>query len=224
MSTIFPPQPPRIPIGETADGKPVWVTKEWADYLVDALFRRVGGYNAPPLNEVAARANPVVLFQDAEAEQGPMGPPGPQGPAGTSGVLLMMGADGEDGDMGPPAPHMNTVIVSGKYTPTLTNVANLDASTVFEAQYIRVGPVVTVSGFLNVDPTAVGASTQLGISLPFASNFGATEDCAGVGAARGFTEAGSVFADAGNDRAELRFIAVDANNHAFTYHFTYEII
>lgn len=115
-------------------------------------------------------------------------------------------------------------LASGTYTPTLTNVANLDASTAFVCQYLRVGNTVTVSGAVAVDPTAGAASTQLGISLPIASNFANTEDCGGTGFAISVQQGGGIFADATNDRAELRFLSNDTSNRQFQITFTYRII
>lgn len=116
------------------------------------------------------------------------------------------------------------VFASGTYTPTLFNVANVAASTAYQCQYIRQGAIVTVSGKVDIDPTAA-ASTQLGISLPVASNLGAQEDCAGTAAASGI--AGMVAAirgDAANNRAELVYVAVDLTNQPMYFTFTYEII
>lgn len=115
-------------------------------------------------------------------------------------------------------------LASGTYTPTLTNVANIDASTAFVCQYLRVGSVVTVSGAVAVDPTAGAASTQLGISLPIASNFANGEDCGGTAFALSVQQGGGIFADAANDRAELRFLANDTANRQFQFTFTYRII
>lgn len=113
---------------------------------------------------------------------------------------------------------------SGVYTPTLTNVANLDASTAYQCQYVRVGDVVTVSGKVDADPTAAG-TVQLGISLPIASNFGAEEDCGGVAFAPGIAGQGAgIIADATNNRAEMKWTAVDLTNQAFSFSFTYRII
>ena len=117
------------------------------------------------------------------------------------------------------------VLTSGTYTPTLTNVANLDASTSYEAQYMRVGSAVTVSGRVDVDPTLAATSTQLGISLPIASNLGATEDCAGTAHASGIaTQGAAILADATNDRAQMQFISADVTNQAMYYTFTYQVV
>lgn len=113
---------------------------------------------------------------------------------------------------------------SGVYTPTLTNVLNLDASTAYQCQFMRVGTVVTVSGKVDLDPTAAG-SVQLGISLPITSNIGAPEDCGGTAAATGIAgQSAAILGDTTNDRAQLEFIAVDLTNQAMAFSFTYRVI
>lgn len=115
--------------------------------------------------------------------------------------------------------------LAGAYTPTLTNVANLDASTVYECQYMRVGNTVTVSGRVDIDPTLAATSTQLGISLPVASNLGATEDCAGVAFASGIAGQGAaILGDAANNRAQLQYISGDITNQAMYFTFAYQVI
>lgn len=112
----------------------------------------------------------------------------------------------------------------GTYTPTLTNVANLDASAAYQCQYLRLGNTVMVSGKVDVDPTA-GAATQLGISLPVASNFGAAEDCAGAAAASGIAgQSAAIIADTTNDRAEMQWIAVNLTNQPMYFTFGYQVI
>lgn len=113
----------------------------------------------------------------------------------------------------------------GTYTPTLTNVANLDASTAYECQYMRVGNTVTVSGKVDIDPTLPATSTQLGISLPIASNLGAVEDCAGTAFASGIANQGAaILGDATNNRAQLQYISGDTTNQAMYFTFTYQVI
>lgn len=113
---------------------------------------------------------------------------------------------------------------SGHYTPTLTNVLNLAASTAFQCQWLRVGNTVHVSGRVDVDPTAAG-STQLGITLPVASNLGAAEDCAGCAFASGIAGQGAaILADATNDRAQMQWVAVDLTNQPMYFTFTYEVL
>lgn len=117
-----------------------------------------------------------------------------------------------------------TTLVGSTYTPTLTNVTNLAASTAYQCQYMRVGNTVNVSGRVDIDPTAAGA-VELGITLPVASNFGAIEDCAGVAAASGIAgQAAAIAADTANDRAKLVYVAVDITNQPMYFNFTYQVI
>jgi hypothetical protein len=114
--------------------------------------------------------------------------------------------------------------VSGTYTPTLTGVANVAASSAAIAQWLRVGSVVTVSGTVTVDPTAAGL-TQLGISLPVASAFTLAAQCAGVAAAPGVAgQCAAIVGDATTDRAELRWTAVDVTSQLWAFTFTYEVL
>lgn len=117
-------------------------------------------------------------------------------------------------------------LASGTYTPTLTNAANITASTAFTCQYLRVGDVVTVSGQVAIDPTSATTNTTLGISLPIASNFSATEQCGGAaacGAVAGYSA--SIAADATNDTASLFFVTgTDVANRNWFFTFTYQVL
>ena len=114
-------------------------------------------------------------------------------------------------------------LLSGTYTPTLTNVANVAASTAYSCQYSRVGTVVTVSGEVDIDPTTTLTLTQLGISLPIASNLTATNELGGTSADDLGTVA-RVAGDATNDRAEVRMTPTDVTNRRFSFTFTYRIL
>lgn len=111
------------------------------------------------------------------------------------------------------------------YTPTLTNVANVSASTPYACQYMRVGNTVTVSGRVDVDPTLTATSTQLGISLPVASNFAAAENCGGAAFCPAIAAQGAaILADATNDRAQMEWISGDITNQPMYFNFTYRVI
>lgn len=115
--------------------------------------------------------------------------------------------------------------VASKWTPTLTNVANLDGSTAFESLYIRLGSIVVVAGRVSVDPTAGAAATTLAISLPVASNFGAVEDAAGVAFAYAIAGQGAAIeADAANDRLLMKWISGDTTNQPMGFIAAYEVI
>lgn len=114
------------------------------------------------------------------------------------------------------------ILVNGTYTPTLTNVANLDGSTSAQWQYNRVGATVNFSGQVSINPTATLTATQLGISLPVASNFTAATNLAGTCAAATVSDNPMALrADTTNDRAELAYVAVDTTDHAVYCHGTY---
>ena len=115
--------------------------------------------------------------------------------------------------------------LSGTYTPSVTNVANLGSVTVFTAQHMRVGNTVTVSGIFLIDPTASGAVTTFRVSLPISSNFTAKEDLGGSGAAKSGSIASILInADSANDEAFFEFTSQTANPHDASYTYTYRIL
>ena len=115
--------------------------------------------------------------------------------------------------------------VASKWTPALTNVANLDGSTAFECLYIRLGGIVVVAGRVSVDPTASATPTTLGISLPVASNFGAVEDAAGVAFAFAIAGQGAAIeADTANDRLSMKWSATDVTDQPMSFIAAYEVI
>ena len=118
----------------------------------------------------------------------------------------------------------DSYIVAGTYTPTLTNVTNIAASTARALQYMRVGNVVTVSGYVTIDPTVAGY-VELGISLPIASDFSALEHCGGTARTGQANATGfAIWADAANNRAELGGNAVSTASQDPALHFTYQIL
>jgi hypothetical protein len=115
-------------------------------------------------------------------------------------------------------------LASGNYTPTLTSVANLDATTAYSCQYLRVGSVVTVSGRLDANPTAAGTTT-IGISLPVASNLANANECAGAAFSSEVAGQGAaIFGDSTNDRALMQWVAVDISDRPMFFTFSYRII
>ena len=118
-----------------------------------------------------------------------------------------------------------TGLASSTYTPTLTGVANVAASTAYVCQYLQVGTTVTVSGKLDVDPTAGATLTQIGISLPVASALTLPEQVGGTAMAPVANYFGGIYGDAANDRAQLDFTTVaDVANRSWTFTFTYRVI
>lgn len=114
----------------------------------------------------------------------------------------------------------------GTYTPTLTNGANVSSSIASQCQYLRVGNTVTVSGRIDIAPTAGGGTqTVVGISLPIASNFSSSANLAGSG---GFGQnpyaTALILADTTNDRASFNFHSNVAASTAALFTFTYLVI
>jgi hypothetical protein len=100
-------------------------------------------------------------------------------------------------------------VTGGNYTPVATADANVDSTTTFSWRFIRVLNTVFASGRIDVDATAGGVLTRVGISLPVASNINGAAQLSGgavvdTGAAM---IPGRVIGDATNDRAILEFYA-----------------
>lgn len=111
----------------------------------------------------------------------------------------------------------------GQYTPTLTNVTNVSASTAYACNYIRVGTLVSVSGRVDIDQTVPG-NMAIGISLPFASDFTDAGDLCGTGAGMVVGEE-PIFirADTVNNRADFNGSDTDITNHSHYFMFMYII-
>ncbi len=118
-------------------------------------------------------------------------------------------------------------IASATYTPTLTAVTNIDAGTssAFVTGYTRIGNNVTVFGQLTIDATAAASTaTELGVSLPVASNLAADQDLGGTAASD--VLAGAVIrikADATNDRASFVFKSSTTTADSYNFQFSYQV-
>jgi hypothetical protein len=122
--------------------------------------------------------------------------------------------------------NQSSIPVAGVYTPTRSAEANLDANvTMSEAQYMRVGNTVTVSGRFTADPTLTTTATSFEFTLPIASNIGAVEDCAGVAFAGGIAGQGAaILGSVANNTAVVNWIAVDVTSQSWSYNFSYQVI
>jgi len=119
---------------------------------------------------------------------------------------------------------------NGTYTPTIANVSNVDisGSTASTFQFLRVGSTVTVSGKIAIALTSTGIC-RLNISLPVASTFTSSEQCAGFGEA---------LASGGLPPPSLRGIVIASGTNAefqwysgvtgaaqdYYFHFTYRVV
>jgi hypothetical protein len=180
---------------------------------------RDGADNAHVYAEIKATAPDVTnLLEDGELTLSALG---------SNGVLKYVASGGHEFTGPVNAANLNTTgtagnVHSGTYTPTLTNVANVDASTANSCTFSRVGNLVTVEGVINIDATAAATDTEVGLSLPIASNFTAITQLAGAGAcitAGAYGESVAIVADTTNDRARilLRPSGTAGRNVAFTF-------
>ncbi len=112
---------------------------------------------------------------------------------------------------------------SSSYTPSVSNTTNVASSTPHTTGFIRVGNYVQVSGGIAIDPTTTG-ETSFEITLPVASNIGATSDVGGSFVEDTNFAAGYISGVSANDTAFFRYSAIGlaAQNLAFT--FGYRII
>lgn len=114
---------------------------------------------------------------------------------------------------------------AGSYTPTLTNTSNIDASTAYSCQYMRVGATVTVSGRVDLDLTLTATSSVLGISLPISSAIANANEAGGTAFCPTIAALGAaILGDATNDRATLQLISSDVGNNSYYFSFTYRIL
>ena len=114
-------------------------------------------------------------------------------------------------------------VTSGPYTPTLTNFANIAASTAWQSQYLRVGNVVTFSGYATgVQPSTTGGCV-LRVSLPIASDFsGGGYLASGVGETQ-YHGGATIVANSSNS-INITFTAVSTTAGLVTWHVTYTIV
>lgn len=113
----------------------------------------------------------------------------------------------------------------GVFTPTLVNTANITASTPYACQYLKVGDTVAFSGKVDfTTDTGGGTATQLDISLPFASNFTATEQCAGTAFTTTDKEGAIIAANVAANTASLMYNDTTANAHTMYFSIIYRIL
>lgn len=117
---------------------------------------------------------------------------------------------------------------SGRFTPALTNGANIASSSANSCLYLRVGNIVTVSGVISCATTAAANTLSvISMTLPISSNLASTLDARGSGsreAASGTAySAVSIEGDATNDRATFTFNSTSTSNLNVSFTFQYEI-
>jgi hypothetical protein len=117
----------------------------------------------------------------------------------------------------------DSVIDSGTYTPTLTDVTNVSSSTPYACKYTKVGSMVTVSGKVGINATGALA-TELQMTLPIASNLGSNDLNGTAGSDTNNVNSVRIKADPVSNEAAFIFDASASGNSIYGFVFMYEII
>lgn len=116
---------------------------------------------------------------------------------------------------------------SGTYTPVPTLDSNVDSATPTEAQWSRVGNIITISGAVSIDQTATG-SFQVSFNLPIASDFVAVTDangCMTTNANTGSNAAGGIIqADPSTDKWVIKGFTMITSAVTWKYIFQYKVL
>lgn len=123
------------------------------------------------------------------------------------------------------------IVNQAEYTPTVTEVTNVSASSPAVCQYLRIGDRVHVTGYVDFTLTTGNTMSEIDISLPVASNLAADTDVAGT-ATTSFTSFATlagvqVSADTTYDRVKFDFrtsAGTDGQPGRIAFSFTYKII
>lgn len=93
----------------------------------------------------------------------------------------------------------------GTWTPTASSITNVASTTTYLCRYTRSGDTVTVSGVVDVDPTAADTATVFDLSLPVASGFTLITDANGVFNTASASRGGICYANVTDDRLRFSF-------------------
>lgn len=121
---------------------------------------------------------------------------------------------------------INREETSGSYTPTITGVTNVASSTTNVCFWSKAGRMVTVTGYLEIDPTAASTATEFRLSLPIATSFtgGNSGKVAGTMVGLDGAASGSILADIAGNRASFRYTTpASAANMGLSFTFSYLI-
>jgi hypothetical protein len=127
--------------------------------------------------------------------------------------------------------HIDTVAIAqvnnasglahGTYTPTSSSTDNINGLSMAQAQYMRVGNTVTISGGFTVDANGAG-TTRFEIDLPVASVLATDSEAAGV-AVNSIGTVARIHSFTSADMVRFTWEAPDSNSNIWSYSFTYVV-
>jgi hypothetical protein len=118
-----------------------------------------------------------------------------------------------------------SIVTSGTYTPTIGLTANASAATARVCQYMRVGSVVTVSGYVSVTATTPGVYSRISMTLPVASTFTNSSQAGGSGGAiLGQNSPCTIFALASATTVSMDINITSSGSNDYWFSYTYQIL
>lgn len=111
------------------------------------------------------------------------------------------------------------------YTPTGTAIANSSAVSTRPSHYIRFGDIVIGAGAIDFSVTSTSTITQVGVSIPIASNFTLSSDA--YGGCTGTFQTGNhtaiLYSESVNDRLVIDFTSSGTGSVSLNYWFMYKV-
>lgn len=118
----------------------------------------------------------------------------------------------------------NDGVFSGVWTPSLTGVTNISATTAFECRFQRIGKIVTCWGaFAATALAAANTGTSLRVTIPVSSSFTGTLDGRGVIATTEAQRGGTCNSDISTDTMAFAWASERTTSTTYTFHFSYVV-
>lgn len=118
-------------------------------------------------------------------------------------------------------------VLSGSYTPVLTNETGVTSHVVYPLTFTRVGNVVNVSGRVDVTGTTADTAIQFLLDLPIATNMSTTYYLAGTGVTNSIVPANQrvacILGNAASNSAMFRFIPGNTASNTIFFTFSYQV-
>lgn len=121
-------------------------------------------------------------------------------------------------------PIENGGTLTDQYIPVKTLGLNVLSLGTNELYYYRIGNLVTVFGYLTINPTAAGADTTGWLTLPILSYFTRSWQCAGIGYSDTVNQGITFKADPINNQVKLRFLSNHMGQNDYYITFSYRIV